>query len=80
MSTQDQRSSGGLSDDTAERPAVRATASGAPKVKKERAGFGVVLVVVVVLALLVGGGWATAYALAGDKLANGTLLRLLEDD
>ena len=78
MSTQDQRSSGGLSDDTAERPAVRATASGAPKVKKERAGFGVVLVVVVVLALLVGGGWATAYALAGDKLSNGTTVAGVE--
>jgi len=54
----------GPPDDTAERPAV--------KVKRERAGFGVVLVVVLVLALLVGGGWAAAYALAGDKLANGT--------
>ncbi|SFB77569.1 Vancomycin resistance protein YoaR, contains peptidoglycan-binding and VanW domains [Nocardioides terrae] len=51
-------------DDTAERPAV--------KMKRERAGFGVVLVVVVVLAVLVGGGWAAAYAMAGDKIANGT--------
>jgi len=51
-------------DDTAERPAV--------KVKRERAGFGVVVVVVLVLALLVGGGWTAAYALAGDKIANGT--------
>lgn len=63
-------------DDTAERPAVP---GGAPapvgrngKVKRERAGLGVVLVVVVVLALLVGGGWAGAYAFAGDKLPNGT--------
>jgi vancomycin resistance protein YoaR len=65
VSSQDQRRRPeGLPDDTAERPAV--------KVKRERAGFGVVLVVVVVLALLVGGGWAAAYALAGDKLPNGT--------
>ncbi|MDH2414994.1 VanW family protein [Nocardioides sp. CER19] len=66
----------GLPDDTAERPAVT-TGTPAPvgrkgKVKRERAGFGVVLVVLVVLALLVGGGWAAAYAMAGDKLPNGT--------
>jgi vancomycin resistance protein YoaR len=69
VSTQDQRP---LPDDTAERPALRADPPGPAKVKRERAGFGVVLVVVLVLALLVGGGWATAYALAGDKIANGT--------
>ena len=62
--------------DTAERPAVPGSGP-APvgrndKVKRERAGFGVVLVVLVVLALLAGGGWAAAYALAGDKIANGT--------
>ncbi|GAA1971611.1 VanW family protein [Nocardioides panacihumi] len=72
MSTQDQRP---RPDDTAERPAVRtgaATTGATGKVKRERAGFGVVLAVVLVLALLVGGGWATAYAMAGDKLPNGT--------
>ena len=69
-------------DDTAERPAVP---GGTPapvgrngKVKRERAGFGVVLVVVVVLALLVGGGWAGAYAFAGDKLPNGTTVAGVE--
>jgi vancomycin resistance protein YoaR len=63
VSKQDQRPVG-HPDDTAERPAV--------KVKRERAGFGVVLVVVLVLAVLAGGGWVAAYAMAGDKLANGT--------
>ena len=69
-------------DDTAERPAVP---GGAPvpvgrdgKAKREHAGFGVVLVVVVVLALLVGGGWAGAYAFAGDKLPNGTTVAGVE--
>jgi vancomycin resistance protein YoaR len=77
VSSQDNRPKPGrLPDDTAERPAVPGAAP-APlgrngKVKGERAGFGVVLVVLVVLAVLVGGGWATAYALAGDKLPNGT--------
>ncbi|GAB7005124.1 VanW family protein [Nocardioides sp. AN3] len=65
MSTQERRS---LPDDTAERPAV----GGTGKVRRERAGFGVVLAVIVVLALLVGGAWAGAYAFAGDKLPNGT--------
>jgi len=72
VSTQDQRP---RPDDTAERPVVggSAAATGSTgKVKRERAGFGVVLVVVLVLALLVGGGWATAYAMAGDKLPSGT--------
>lgn len=40
--------------------------------KGERSGFGAVALVVVVLAVLVGGGWAGAYAFAGDKLPNGT--------
>jgi vancomycin resistance protein YoaR len=61
VSSQDQRP---RPDDTAERPIVPA--------KRERAGFGVVLVVIVVLAVLVGGGWVAAYAFAGDKLSNGT--------
>lgn len=77
MSTQDQRS-----DDTAERPAVPGGRGGPDgqggKVKRERAGFGVVVVVVVVLALLVGGGWVAAYALAGDKLPNGTTVAGVE--
>lgn len=40
--------------------------------KGERSGFGAVALVVAVLAVLVGGAWAGAYALAGDKLPNGT--------
>ena len=39
---------------------------------KERAGGRLVLVLVVVLALLVGGGYASAYALAGDNVPTGT--------
>jgi vancomycin resistance protein YoaR len=72
----------GRPDDTAERPAVTA-GTPAPvgrngKVKRERAGFGVVFVVLVVLALLVGGGWAAAYEMAGDKLPNGTTVAAVE--
>ncbi|WP_193604460.1 VanW family protein [Nocardioides dongkuii] len=40
--------------------------------KRDRAGGRVVLLVVLGLALLVAGGWAAAYAVAGDKVPRGT--------
>ncbi len=40
--------------------------------RKERAGGWTVIAVVVALAVLVGGGWAAAYYLAGDELPHGT--------
>ena len=61
MSTQDQSPPGPI-EDTAETSAV----------KRERSGFGAVLVVLVMLALLVGGGWAAAYFFAEDRLPSGT--------
>jgi len=40
--------------------------------KSERAGGRVVVLVILSLALLVAGGWAAAYAVAGDKVPRGT--------
>lgn len=40
--------------------------------KSERAGGRAVILVVLALALLVAGGWAAAYAVAGDKVPRGT--------
>lgn len=42
------------------------------KNKSERAGGRAVILVVLALALLVAGGWAAAYAVAGDKVPRGT--------
>lgn len=60
MSTQDKSPPGPI-EETAETPAV----------KRERSGFGAVLVVLLVLVLLVGGGWAAAYFFAEDRLPSG---------
>lgn len=44
------------------------------KTKRERPGGWIVILVVLVLALLVGGGYAAAYGVAGDKVPRGTTI------
>jgi vancomycin resistance protein YoaR len=57
-----------FSDDTAERPAVKADS-----VKSDRRrGLGVFFAVILALAVIVGGGWVAAYAFADDKLPRNT--------